>query len=74
MNNSKQSQSVHEGTDRGTNQQGHRPYWRRAHEDWHLMIAVLLMIAAMLYYVMTDDFAMRFRGRPQPMPLAPLVK
>jgi hypothetical protein len=35
----------------------HRSYWRRAHRDWRVWVGVVLMLAAMLIYLMTDDLA-----------------
>lgn len=37
----------------------HRPYWRSAHKDWRLWIAVGLMLIAMLTYVASGDLAWR---------------
>jgi hypothetical protein len=42
-----------------------RPYWKRAHRDWRFWIALLLMIAAMAVYVVSEDFAWLPRGRMQ---------
>ena len=42
------------------------PYWRRAHHDWRFWTALILMIAAMLYYVLSDNFAMRSQMKAQP--------
>jgi hypothetical protein len=41
----------------------HRPYWKHAHHDWRLWIAVCLMLAAMFTYVMSDDLAWRPRSQ-----------
>jgi hypothetical protein len=40
-------------------QHGQRPYWKRAHQDWRVWLAVIVMIAGMVIYVMSDDFAHR---------------
>ena len=45
--------------------QGHRPYWKRAHHDWKFWIALFLMLAAMVIYVMSEDLAFRPHHRPQ---------
>jgi len=46
----------------------HRPYWKHAHHDWRLWVAVSLMLVAMLTYVMSDDLAWRPRsGAQQPL-------
>ena len=47
---------------------GHRPYWKRAHRDWRMWVGVILMLAAMAIYLMTDDLA--WRPRLQPLPPA----
>jgi hypothetical protein len=35
----------------------HRPYWTRAHRDWRVWVGVILMLAAMTVYLMTNDLA-----------------
>ncbi len=48
-------------------QHPHRPYWKRAHRDWKFWIVMLFMLALMIFYVMSDNFALRGRGQaPQP--------
>jgi len=42
-----------------TKQKNGKPYWKRAHHDWKFWVAVLLMIAAMVIYVWTNDFSVR---------------
>ena len=44
----------------------HRPYWKRAHHDWRFWVALVLMLAAMFIYLMTDDlsFVPRIRAHP----------
>jgi len=46
---------VGEELERGRNE--HRPYWKRAHHDWRFWVALVLMLAAMLIYMMTDDLS-----------------
>jgi len=36
-------------------------YWKLAHRDWRLWVGVVLMLAAMIIYLMTDDLAWRPR-------------
>jgi len=49
----------------------HIPYWKRAHTDWRLWVAALLMFVAILYYVMSMDLSWRPGLRPQsPQPAA----
>ncbi len=74
MNNIKQSHDSQGGPDRDGVQKDHRPYWKRAHQDWRVWAAVFLMIAAMIVYVMSDDLALRLRSRPQQTPPGTLGK
>ena len=54
-----------EGPERDPVHHDHRPYWKRAHHDWRFRVAVILMFAAMIIYVMSDDLALRPRSQPQ---------
>ena len=46
-----------------------RAYWKRAHRDWKFWIVAMGMLALMIFYVMSDNFALRGRGLPkQSMP------
>ncbi len=42
-----------------TKQKNSTPYWKRAHHDWKFWIAILLMLAAMVIYVKTNDLSVR---------------
>jgi hypothetical protein len=33
------------------------PYWKRAHHDWRFWVALILMLAAIAIYVLSDDLA-----------------
>jgi hypothetical protein len=45
------------------------PYWTRAHRDWRVWVGVVLMLAAMSVYLMTEDFAWGPHIHPpQPLP------
>jgi hypothetical protein len=49
------------------------PFWKRLHRDWRAWVAVLLMLAAMLAYVMSDDESLQPGGKvQQPVPAAAL--
>ena len=51
-------QSHHEhGDPNGGNVHQKRPYWTRAHRDWRVWVGVVLMLAAMTVYLMTNDLA-----------------
>lgn len=52
----------------------HRPYWKHAHRDWRLWVAVSLMLIALFTYVMTDDLAWRPRSQPVPPLSGPVVR
>jgi len=64
------NQSYHEQS--GGGQNGHRPYWKRAHRDWRFWAITILMLAALLIYVLTEDFTLRPRQQPQKPPSATL--
>ncbi len=66
MNKIKHSHLQHEGPDSDSVPHGfHRPYWKHAHHDWRLWVAVILMLVALSIYVMSDDLAWRPRSQPQ---------
>jgi hypothetical protein len=47
------------------------PVWKRLHRHWWTWIAVLLMLAAMVVYVLSDNEMLRPRGKvQQPIPAA----
>jgi hypothetical protein len=58
MNDIKQSNHLHRGQDSDSVQKSERPYWKRAHADWRFWVAIFLMIAAMIVYIVTEDFSM----------------
>ena len=64
----KQSYQQHGGPNRASVHQGHGPYWKRAHHDWRFWVSLVLMLAAMLVYVMSDNLALRPHREPQPPP------
>ena len=48
-----------------------RQFWRHAHRDWRVRLAVLLMLALILVYVVTLDLSVRPGKRAtQPAPAA----
>ena len=56
----------HQYVDHDSDNHGfHRPYWKHAHHDWRLWVAVGLMLVAMLTYVMSDDLAWRPHSQPR---------
>jgi len=44
----------------------HRPYWKRAHRDWRVWVAVFLMLVGMIVYLMTNDLAWGPSSQPPP--------
>jgi hypothetical protein len=49
----------------------HGPFWKRLHRDWRVWVALVLMLAAMLAYVLSDDESLQPGGGiKQPMPAA----
>jgi uncharacterized integral membrane protein len=48
-----------------------RPFWKHAHRDWRVWIAVVVMVVLVLVYVMSDDLSLRPGKRPvQATPVA----
>jgi len=64
MEESKHSQHRH-GPDHDRLHHAPRPYWKRAHRDWRLWIAVFIMLVAMVIYVMSDDLSFQPGRHPQ---------
>ena len=38
-------------------QDGDAAYWKRAHTDWRVQVAVGLMLIAIIFYVLSGDLA-----------------
>jgi hypothetical protein len=36
------------------------PYWRRAHRDWRIWVALFFCLAAITLYVMSDNLSLHF--------------
>ncbi|MGC1677627.1 MAG: hypothetical protein WA740_08850 [Candidatus Binataceae bacterium] len=69
--NKKKHNHHHHGESEGENDPHgfHRPYWKHAHHDWRLVLAVILMLVAVTTYVMTDDLAWGPRSQPRNPPV-----
>jgi len=68
MSENKRSHRHHGEHDHNSDYQARRPYWTRAHHDWKFWVALFLMLAAMIIYVMSDDLALRpHRQAQQPL-------
>jgi len=64
MSKKKNSHRQHGGPDHDSAHHGfHRPYWKHAHHDWRLWVAVSLMLVAVFVYVMSDDLAWRLAAK-----------
>jgi len=48
----------HEGSQKHTHRGNQNPYWKRIHKDWRLWVAVVIMLAAILIYVLSLDDAL----------------
>jgi hypothetical protein len=72
MSENQHSHHQHGDPNGGNIHQGQRPYWTRAHRDWRVWVGVVLMIACMIIYLMSDDLALRPRIQAQP-PLSSAV-
>ncbi len=66
MNESMRGHHVQGGSGRESVPRDQRPYWKRAHQDWRVWVAVFVMIAGMVIYVMSDNFAFLPRSGPRP--------
>ena len=44
--------SVHQHPDHAPD-----PYWKRAHRDWRIWVALFFMLAAITIYVLSEDLA-----------------
>ena len=58
MSESKHSHPKHDELNPDSVEQRQLPYWKRAHRDWRFWIALILMFAAIIIYVMSDNLAL----------------
>jgi hypothetical protein len=49
---------------RGSVARAYRPYWKRAHHDWRFVAGMVLVFAAIAFYVMSDNLSLVPRGQP----------
>lgn len=66
MNHSKHKQHQHSNSKGNTHSHGHPPYLKRAHRDWRTYVAVILMLAGMVVYLMTMDLSEQPADTTQP--------
>jgi hypothetical protein len=70
MNELKHGHVPHDEREHSAHEHDRRPYCKRAHRSVGFWVAVLLMLAAMVIYVMSDDLGGWHRGQPrQPISL-----
>lgn len=70
MNENKHNHHQHRIPEPEGGHHGQRAHWnwKRAHRHWGFWVALFLMFAAMIVYVMTDDLSLRPRRQPQQSP------
>jgi len=69
MSEGQHSTPGNEGASKDNGRHGPGPYWKRAHHDWRFWVGMVLMLAAITIYVLSDDLAFLPRGRVrQPLP------
>lgn len=54
-----------EGPEHSRTHLGKRPYWREAHRDWRVWVALFFCLAAITIYVLSEDLSFMPSGRPQ---------
>ncbi len=69
MNEIKHGHNSCDQPDNSGNLQTPRPYWKRAHRSVSFWVAVILMLAAMIIYVLSNDLA----GWQQQQPRQPIA-
>ena len=57
MNENGQEQNLQEVIDTIKYHPKHKPYWKRIHHTWWFWVGVIMMFTAILYYVVSVDFA-----------------
>ena len=46
-----------EGPNRESVRHSHGPYWKRAHHDWRVWVALFFMLTAIAIYVLSENLA-----------------
>lgn len=65
MNEKEHDHNWQQGLDHIKNQSVHVPNWKRIHHTWIFWIFLLLMLAAITYYVISADFAFAPQNQPK---------
>ncbi len=58
MGNTRQDHESHKTPDHKNTSEKQSPYWKRAHHDVRFWFMVILMLVTMVFYVMSDNFAL----------------
>lgn len=66
MSDIKHSNHGNEGPEHTHIPQPDKPSWKSAHLDWRFQLALVLMFAAIIIYVMSDGLSFLPRGEPRP--------
>jgi hypothetical protein len=74
MSENKRSHRHHDRSESNGDHEHRPPYWRRAHRDWKFWVALTLMFAAMVFYVMSDDLALRLHRQSRQSISDPVTK
>ena len=45
-----------------------KPYWKRIHQTWSFRVFLVLMLAAIIYYMLSDNLSRRPYIQPQQSP------
>ena len=64
MSEIKHSNHGNEGPEHTHFLQPDKSYWKRAHLDWRFRIAIVLMFAAIIIYIMSDSLSFLPRSSP----------
>jgi hypothetical protein len=60
MNDIQHEHDMNNDSDKHPAHKEQRPYWKHVHHDWRFWAALLLTIAAMSIYILSDNFASLF--------------
>ena len=63
MNEHKYNDHSHHEEPKSIDEKYRIPYWKRAHHDWRFWTVLLLMLVAMVFYVVTDNFGSLSRSQ-----------
>jgi hypothetical protein len=58
MNKNEHNHPMQEAQDHIVVHHEHKPYWKRINHTWGFWVFLFLMFAAIIYYVMSVDFAL----------------